>query len=103
MYLVKTDNNGSLVGIDEHITETEIIIFPNPAHDYVYINGIPANFVNNVNLSITDLLGRSYLYEDFKINTIPFRLDISFLNNGVYLLNLTSGNNKLLNKIIIKH
>jgi hypothetical protein len=67
-----------------------INIYPNPVKDYIYIDG-EYDF-----LSLYDALGKKVLYS----KNLEF-IDINKLNNGIYLLEFSSGNKKHIQKIHI--
>jgi len=68
----------------------DISIYPNPSSHYVYVN-------SDIELEVIvfDLLGKELIREN-----ISGRLDISSLEKGTYILNLTDGINTSTHKII---
>ena len=78
----------SNLSIEENILD--IFIYPNPSTNYVYVN-------NNIKLEaiVFDLLGKQVMRE-FIID----KLDISCLEKGTYIINLTDGINTSTHKII---
>ena len=76
--------------IEENLIEKEYEIYPNPTSDYIYIN-------NNIELEIVvfDLLGKQVMRE-----YITDKFDISCLEKGTYILNLSDGVNTSTHKII---
>ena len=70
----------------------DISLYPNPTSNYVYIN-------SDIELEavVFDLLGKELLREN-----INGRLDISCLEKGTYIINLTDGINTSTHKIIKK-
>ncbi len=90
-----TDSNGCTsksdvylysLGIDENKIVADIKIFPNPASDILHIQS-PIS----LNARLTDMSGRTILN---KINVSD--LDITTLANGLYLLNLSDKEGKLI-------
>lgn len=67
-----------------------LTIYPNPAYDYVYINS-----TTELEATIYDILGKEIKREYFKD-----KLDITCLEKGIYILNLTDGVNSSTHKII---
>jgi len=70
-----------------------LTIYPNPSTDFVYINGTDKELV----AIVMDLLGKQVLRE-----SINEKLDISQLEKGVYILQLSDGD-KLTTQRIIKN
>ena len=69
-----------------------LTIYPNPAYDYVYINS-----TTELKATIYDILGKEIKREYFKD-----KLDITCLEKGIYILNLTDGVTNSTHKIIKK-
>ena len=80
----------TLTIIEENLIEKGYEIYPNPTSDYIYIN-------NNIELEIVvfDLLGKQVMKE-----YITNKFDISCLEKGTYILNLSDGINTSTHKII---
>lgn len=79
----------STTGFTENIEET-ITISPNPASDYIKINGLS----NMVNYEVLDISGKILL--NGKNNTIR----ISELNTGLYFLKIKNGRSSTLQKFV---
>ncbi|MES2679863.1 MAG: T9SS type A sorting domain-containing protein [Bacteroidota bacterium] len=79
-------------GINDNVyNNAGVKIYPNPARDFLYINSENALIKEETNVRITDLLGRHV--KDVVINFTGAELvkvDISELNNGLYLLSLVN-------------
>ena len=77
------------MGIDDN-TLANISIYPNPTSNYIYIN-------NDIELEavVYDILGKQVMRE-----YITDKLDISCLEKGTYIINLTDGVNTSSHKII---
>ena len=67
-----------------------LTIYPNPAYDYMYVNS-----TTELEATIYDILGKEIKREYFKD-----KLDITCLEKGIYILNLTDGVNSSTHKII---
>ena len=81
--------NPSLTNNNYNISNL-IDIFPNPSSKYINVN------IDSVLEAVVfDLLGKELIREN-----ITGRLDISPLESGTYILNLTDGTNTLTHKII---
>lgn len=70
-------------------------IFPNPAHNFV---NITSNFDGDKKVSFYNILGQEVLNTVVKNNV----LNISNLNKGVYIVNITQGNVTETKKLIVK-
>lgn len=86
---------------DEKIDESKLIIYPNPAKEYIDIQlqGISTM----ANIKIIDIRGRVLLSQCFYplMNNINSKINISNLDRGVYILNLSTQNSSINKKIII--
>ena len=70
--------------------ETRVKIYPNPSFDYISINSD-----SNLEAILYDFLGKELIREN-----VTDKLDISSLEKGTYILNLTDGINTSTHKII---
>jgi hypothetical protein len=69
------------------------LIYPNPFSDKIYLKGIQATKVE-----ITDISGRKY-----PINSPnPHCIDLGYLDRGVYIISIFTGNDKFTQRIIKK-
>ena len=86
-FLSKYDINGlidcGIVGLDEEVIHPELIVYPNPAFEYIQIKGLEG-LGHSYKVSISDLSGT--LISD-KVNAAN-QLDISELANGIYLVHI---------------
>lgn len=84
------------VDINEDFHEIEISIFPNPASDKITISGKNGLKVESVN--IYNQLGQKVFHR----NEIRENIDISTLGQGIYIIELTSRELKIRQKLIIE-
>lgn len=82
-----------MMGIDA-ISELNQISFPNPVTDNIILNSNA--LIDKV--EIYNLLGSKVLEQDFNTNEI----DVNTIKSGVYLLNIYSGYERIVKKIIIR-
>lgn len=97
-YIVKTDSMGmqsTPVSITKRNTGN-VIIFPNPFTDYIFVKGLTSG--ESGLCTITDMQGRIVLKRT--LNYGETRLNLSFLNNGIYILTFTGKN--IFKSIIVK-
>jgi hypothetical protein len=80
------------LGINENENE-DIIIYPNPINDYLFINP-KDNFI--ITIEIIDLTGRTVFKKHKNFN----QLNLSRLNSGVYFIKIEIENGTLTKKII---
>ena len=79
-------------GVDDQ-NQLDISIYPNPSSDIVYIDG---NYTQ-LKVIVYDILGKQLMNK-----SITKSIDISHLDNGVYILQLSDGA-KLTTQRIIKN
>ncbi|NTV84133.1 MAG: T9SS type A sorting domain-containing protein [Bacteroidales bacterium] len=81
----------NLVGLKEPVIIDELIVYPNPAKDYLNIsfrNNSPAFIL----LNLADLSGRNVFYSELNLpGDDQIRIDIGNLAPGVYLLSSKTG------------
>ena len=69
----------------------DIYLHPNPSSDFVHIKGTN----KELEIVVTDLLGKQIIKEQ-----VSKKIDISTLEKGIYIVNLTDGINSTTHKII---
>jgi len=72
-------------------------IFPNPANDYVSING----FNNIQKIELINMKGQ--LIETILVNGNSSLINVSGIANGIYLLKLSSSNQSQIKKLVVEH
>lgn len=99
IYLIKTDNNGHVVGIDNYETSKDIRInvYPNPTNGNVNIQ-IPQKFGQTKTLEVFDCIGQ----KQFEKTNGFTDIDISSLTSGLYFIALTNKDNERQTIKIIK-
>ncbi|MCG1036837.1 T9SS type A sorting domain-containing protein [Polaribacter sargassicola] len=88
----------------EDFDKNEILVYPNPFNENIYLN-LPKSFENqHLNISITNILGQTvyenqinYSSQKIELNNIP-----NSINSGVYFINVISGNYSMTKKLIKK-
>lgn len=89
--------NGCVVGVDEENMENQLVVYPNPASERLYLNNVP----DNSEMFIYDLTGKLVLKSTLK-NDANNMINIGALSKGAYVLsvkNLTFGVQKNLTLI----
>ncbi|MDI1354878.1 MAG: M1 family aminopeptidase [bacterium] len=81
--------NNTVYGFnDQDLKTLEVVLFPNPAHERIYISGIPAGVLQE-ELSITDVLGRTVYVDNTKtIVSGDIEINTGLLPTGVYIVRL---------------
>jgi hypothetical protein len=87
-------------GIDNHILEQSVIIYPVPASDRIYIS-IFDQELKDVKISIVDVSGRLVVETKSTISS-GSSIDVSHLNNGIYVLRLHTSDGVFNRKIMIE-
>lgn len=88
-----------ITGIDRLETSDEIMVYPNPAADFIMIESRSGK-ADKYMISLTDLQGREVVKKETVIST-KYKLDISFLKVGAYLLKVQNGKTQF-SKMVIK-
>ena len=86
------------VGIEKAKSQTYFSVHPNPARDNVYIK--TDMILNNVDLTLTDITGKVAKRGSFSSSS-DLKLNVSDLNNGVYILNISSNERQEAVKVVI--
>lgn len=102
-YYVNTDPRTSSIGNQKIIQGEFLKVYPNPASEYCILN-LDGPTAGMCDLKIIDINGHVLKSESFrKVNgTIKHELDISRLIPGVYIVNVTQGNQIYLSRLIIE-
>lgn len=96
--LVGIRGNAVLSNDNFEITNNGITLFPNPVDNV--LNFKTSNFSNVSKVSIYDLIGNQILKDK---NVINDNIDISNLSKGIYLIKMTTTNDEIITKKIIKN
>ncbi|MCF8364734.1 MAG: T9SS type A sorting domain-containing protein [Bacteroidales bacterium] len=87
-------------GIDNHIFVQNIIVYPVPAKDNIYITFFDEG-IAEFEVSISDLSGRLVIANNNKI-TSGTAIDVSHLSKGLYILRLNISDGVINRKIMIE-
>ncbi len=89
------------LGVDDpEILNGDISIFPNPAHDLLFVE-FKAGLANKFTTTIYDLLGRQLSNREFE-PCGTFSLNVSGLNEGLYLVRIQSGEVVFQEKFVVR-
>lgn len=102
-YYVNTDPRTSAIG-NQRITENEFLkVYPNPASEFCILN-LEGPAAGMCDLKIIDINGQVLKTERFrKVNGyVQHELDISDLVPGIYMVNVTQGNQSYISRLVIE-
>jgi hypothetical protein len=74
----------------EHSNENNLLVYPNPANDYINVVTSPNNDI--ISLKILDISGKTLLDENIKTKVFEGKIDISNLQIGSYILEVKTIN-----------
>jgi len=90
------------VGINDDLTNSDLLIYPNPSEGKIKIS-LPEFEYSNVKIEILDLIGRNTFSEEyFNIGSSDLQLDLSTLAKGSYILKVLNENQFITKKIILQ-
>jgi hypothetical protein len=78
--------------IQNIVNENEILLYPNPANNFIKIKCL-GNTPNNVQLTVYDVLGKNILTQNIvTTNNDEQSIDIAHLPKGIYIVKITGAN-----------
>lgn len=92
-YFIYNAASGTL-GINEFLDENTIVLYPNPAIDFITISGL----TNEAKIEIFSMTGLSVYQGNYK-NNEKLRLNLA---SGVYMIKVVEDNKSVIKKLIIK-
>lgn len=94
--------SSGILGIDEFSRSENIFtVYPNPVDDILYIQNSTYNNLENVTISITDLVGKTILKK--QVNFLEKEeIDLSGQSKGIYLLNLSNSKLNKRYKLVVR-
>ena len=96
-----TTFNPIKLGVQAAHKTIKYIIAPNPVSEYAYIY-MDASSMNNIKGTLCDMNGKVVRTIDDMQPTIAYALNMTDLPAGIYVLNFTSGDEKVTEKIVKK-
>jgi Zn-dependent metalloprotease/PKD repeat protein len=82
----------------EFIEQESLVLFPNPATDFLMLKGLPQN---TVSINVFDITGRNAIVS-FTADNDAIRVDVSALPPGLYLLRATLPQGKTVTQKFVK-
>lgn len=86
------------VGINELLADNQMTVYPNPATEYVEI-GIEG-LQNKATVQLFNMLGKEL--QKFETGNSKFRIERNDLAAGIYLIQVTVGEKRIVRKIILE-
>ena len=87
----------TILNIQNFTIDNNIKIYPNPAHDFVFVK---SSKLKVESCSVLDVYGRTI--QEFKIQNSEFKIQIEDLSNGIYFIKLETENNIFVKKFVKK-
>ncbi|MEZ5083617.1 MAG: T9SS type A sorting domain-containing protein, partial [Bacteroidales bacterium] len=87
-----------LTGLNEAVTNSEMMFHPNPAKDFIFIS--PDEEIGKTIISIYTLNGK--MLSQMETLSREKRFSVQDLQSGVYFIEIEQNNNHSINKLIIK-
>jgi hypothetical protein len=84
------------LSLDENIVESNLVMFPNPSNDMVYVQ---VNGINIEKLTVTDMTGR--VVGEFT-NEMAVEINVKDFNAGSYILNIITDQGSAQRKLIVQ-
>ena len=100
--LFKIISNDCYVNSDIKNKESELLIYPNPANEFLYFDFHKVNFYSGTKIYLKNLFGETVKIKELRKNIYNYKLDISNFPNGIYFVEIFTNNKKLLTKKIVK-
>jgi len=94
--LVAFNENGLLSTSDYSELMNDIVLYPNPANDFITLN-MPVG-LHNATVNIFDIQGKKI--KTYSINNNRNRLDVSAFPSGIYFVNIQANENHFTKKFI---
>ncbi|MFH2142268.1 MAG: PKD domain-containing protein, partial [Bacteroidota bacterium] len=91
---------GCLVKVDEINMDDLINIYPNPVHDFVYVE-VPSEYCDQMNIEMYDIFGRVVNYTQETDFAGPYKLKITNCSSGIYFIKICMGENTVTKKITV--
>ncbi|MEZ5198662.1 MAG: T9SS type A sorting domain-containing protein [Bacteroidales bacterium] len=95
--------DGTTLGVDEKEPAllTDVVVYPNPASDFVYLK-IGKFEAAEINMTLFDLLGKPINDYRFNGSDDVVMIDVSTFPEGLYFIKLTIGNQNIVKRIVKK-
>ena len=90
-------------GIDENNGLHDVMVYPNPASDYLYVD-LTSEVQGNLSFKVMDMTGRVVATEnvDYFGDNMHYKMDVNNLAKGLYMLNIENTKGKVIRKFIVE-
>lgn len=89
-------------GIEDINSQVSFSIFPNPAQQLLHV--LLKDAANaNTQINISDMLGRTVMERSIQNGTAESQIDVSSIQNGVYVIRVIDGNKTLFRRVFEKN
>jgi hypothetical protein len=89
-----------LTSVQNFKEQNDIIIYPNPAKDYIFLD-LGNNRTSNSEIKIFDVSGMIQLVDIKELTNSEFRISTRILDNGIYIIQIKQDSNVKFRKLII--
>lgn len=85
--------------------ETDVLMFPNPANDRLYIRKADLNWLENTSIRMVDMKGKVWSHTNLSPSASPEQaeIDVEGLPEGLYTLIISSEKGRIMKKVMISH
>jgi photosystem II stability/assembly factor-like uncharacterized protein len=87
-------------GIDEQEKNNSVVVFPNPAHEFIVIS---AQFKVEDEITVIDMLGKTIFRKTVESPISNFQLQTSNFPNGIYFVKINNGEKVYGRKMVVSH
>ncbi len=93
------------LGISSITAELKATVYPNPATDKVFVKMSGSLTEDAVTVQLSNLLGKVVYHKELQNNEVneTIQVPVSQLQEGIYMLSVTSGDQKLARKVVVNH
>jgi len=89
----------TITSLEEKSEGLNAFAYPNPSNGIIVLK--MEKVLENTNLSVKDINGKE-VYRELNIQGNNIRIDLSSFSNGIYFIELTSGNLRYSNKVVLQ-
>lgn len=90
-----------IVDIEDFAVANDIDIYPNPTSDYIYISTGKMESGKEIEIQLIDITGRVILTEEYQAGYDDISINVNDLSQGLYLVVLKTGYNRITRRIMI--
>lgn len=95
-FAANAENDWYYSGVEKEVVEAQLKLYPNPCKNSKLTVDFGSNEIKEIRL--TNITGKQVLLKKYTIPTYKVRLQLNDIPNGIYLVQIKSGNNKMVVK-----